>query len=113
MTEIFHGWFKWIWMIASAVLVVLLLRFVGRLLDRIKASYRGSRPCLGSYGRSSAAATTKRKVGVTAPEHMLQERARGSRRQDLRAVLAPRGLPVSLRPLDAGWSYISPFRAGL
>jgi len=37
VTEIFHGWFKWIWMVASAVLVVLLFRFVGRLLDRIKA----------------------------------------------------------------------------
>jgi len=36
-TEIFHGWFKWIWMVASAVLVILLFRFVGRLLDRIKA----------------------------------------------------------------------------
>jgi membrane protein DedA with SNARE-associated domain len=37
VTEIFHGWFKWIWMVASAVLVVLLLRFVDRLLDRIEA----------------------------------------------------------------------------
>jgi membrane protein DedA with SNARE-associated domain len=37
VTEIFHGWFKWIWMVASAVLVVLLLRFVDRLLDRIQA----------------------------------------------------------------------------
>jgi hypothetical protein len=36
VTEIFHGWFKWIWMIASAGLVVLLLRFVDRLLERIK-----------------------------------------------------------------------------
>ena len=36
VTEIFHGWFKWIWMAASAILVVLLLRFVGRLQDRIK-----------------------------------------------------------------------------
>jgi membrane protein DedA with SNARE-associated domain len=37
VTEFFHGWFKWIWMLASAVLVVLLLRLVDRLLDRIKA----------------------------------------------------------------------------
>jgi hypothetical protein len=37
VTEIFDGWFKWIWMVASAVLVVLLLRFVDRLLDRIQA----------------------------------------------------------------------------
>ena len=36
VTEIFHGWFKWIWMVASAVLVFLLFRFLGRLLDRIK-----------------------------------------------------------------------------
>ena len=36
VTEIFHGWFKWIWMVASAGLVVLLLRFVDRLLERIK-----------------------------------------------------------------------------
>jgi len=36
VTEIFHGWFKWIWMIASAGLVVLLLRFVDRLLERMK-----------------------------------------------------------------------------
>ena len=35
-TEIFHGWFQWIWMIASAGLVVLLLGFVDRLLERIK-----------------------------------------------------------------------------
>jgi membrane protein DedA with SNARE-associated domain len=35
--EIFHGWFKWIWMVASAVLVALMLRFVDRLLDRIQA----------------------------------------------------------------------------
>jgi hypothetical protein len=34
VAEIFHGWFKWIWMVASAVLAVLLVRFVGRLLDR-------------------------------------------------------------------------------
>lgn len=37
VSEIFHGWFKWIWMVASAVLVILLLRFVDRLLDRIQA----------------------------------------------------------------------------
>ena len=37
VTEIFHGWFKWIWMAASAILVVLLLRFVGHRQDRIKA----------------------------------------------------------------------------
>ena len=37
VTEIFHGWFKWIWMAASAILVVMLLRFVGRRQDRIKA----------------------------------------------------------------------------
>jgi membrane protein DedA with SNARE-associated domain len=37
VTEIFHGWFKWIWMVASTVLVVLLWRFVDRLLDRIEA----------------------------------------------------------------------------
>jgi membrane protein DedA with SNARE-associated domain len=37
MSEIFHGWFKWIWMIASAGLVLLLLRFVDRRLERIKA----------------------------------------------------------------------------
>jgi len=36
VTEIFHGWFTWIWMIASAGLVVLLLRFVDRLLERMK-----------------------------------------------------------------------------
>lgn len=36
MSEIFHGWFKWIWMIASTGLVVLLLRFVDRLLERMK-----------------------------------------------------------------------------
>ena len=36
VTEIFHGWFRWIWMVASAGLVVLLLRFVDRLLERIK-----------------------------------------------------------------------------
>ena len=36
VTEIFQGWFKWIWMVASAGLVVLLLRFVDRLLARIK-----------------------------------------------------------------------------
>jgi membrane protein DedA with SNARE-associated domain len=36
VTEIFHGWFTWIWMIASAGLVVLLLRFVDRLLERIE-----------------------------------------------------------------------------
>ncbi len=36
VTEIFHGWFKWIWMVASAGLVVLLLRFVDRLLERVK-----------------------------------------------------------------------------
>ena len=36
VTEIFHGGFKWIWMAASAILVALLLRFVGRLQDRIK-----------------------------------------------------------------------------
>jgi len=35
-SKIFHGWFKWIWMGASAALVVLLLRFVDRLVDRIK-----------------------------------------------------------------------------
>ncbi len=35
-SEIFHGWFKWIWMISSAGLVVLLLRFVDRWLERIK-----------------------------------------------------------------------------
>jgi membrane protein DedA with SNARE-associated domain len=37
VTEIFPGWFKWIWIVGSAVLVVLLLRFVDRLLDRIQA----------------------------------------------------------------------------
>jgi membrane protein DedA with SNARE-associated domain len=37
VTEIFPGWFKWIWMAASTILVVLLLRFVGRLENRIKA----------------------------------------------------------------------------
>ncbi len=36
VTEIFHGWFKWIWMVASAGLVVLLLRLVDRRLERIK-----------------------------------------------------------------------------
>jgi len=36
VTEIFQGWFKCIWMVASAGLVVLLLRFVDRLLERIK-----------------------------------------------------------------------------
>lgn len=36
VTEIFHGWFKWIWMVASAGLIVLSLRFVDRLLKRIK-----------------------------------------------------------------------------
>ncbi len=36
VTEIFHGWFKRIWMVASAGLVLLLLRFVDRLLERIK-----------------------------------------------------------------------------
>jgi len=36
VAEIFHGWFKWIWMVASAGLVVLLLRFADRLLERIK-----------------------------------------------------------------------------
>ena len=36
VTEIFQGWFKWIWMVASAGLVVLLLRFVDRLLERIE-----------------------------------------------------------------------------
>ena len=36
VAEIFHGWFKWIWMVASVGLVVLLLRFVDRLLERIK-----------------------------------------------------------------------------
>ena len=35
VTEIFQGWFKWIWMVASAGLIVLLLRFVDRLLERI------------------------------------------------------------------------------
>jgi hypothetical protein len=30
------GWFRWIWMVASAGLVVLLLRFIDRLLERIK-----------------------------------------------------------------------------
>lgn len=35
VTENFQGWFKWIWMVASAGLVVLLLRFVDRLLARI------------------------------------------------------------------------------
>jgi membrane-associated protein len=38
VTELFHGWFKWIWMVASAGLVVLLLRFVDSLLERIKTS---------------------------------------------------------------------------
>jgi membrane protein DedA with SNARE-associated domain len=37
VTEIFHGWFKWIWMVASAGLVVLSLRFVDRVLERIRA----------------------------------------------------------------------------
>jgi membrane-associated protein len=37
VTETFHGWFKWIWMVASAVLVALMLRFVDRLLNRIQA----------------------------------------------------------------------------
>lgn len=36
MSEIFHGWFKWIWVIASAGLVLLLLRFVDRWLERIE-----------------------------------------------------------------------------
>ena len=39
--EIFHGWFKWIWMISSAGVVLLLLRFVDRLLERI--GIRGTR----------------------------------------------------------------------
>ena len=37
VTEIFHGWFKWIWLVVSAGLVVLSLRFVDRALERIKA----------------------------------------------------------------------------
>jgi len=35
-SEIFHGWFKWVWMGASAALIALLLRFVNRLADRIE-----------------------------------------------------------------------------
>ncbi len=34
--EIFHGWFRWIWMISSAGVVILLLRLVDRLLARIE-----------------------------------------------------------------------------
>ena len=37
VTEVFHGWFKWVWMIASAGLVMSLLHFVDRLLERIEA----------------------------------------------------------------------------
>lgn len=37
VTEAFHGWFKWVWMIASAGLVMSLLHFVDRLLERIEA----------------------------------------------------------------------------
>lgn len=36
VNEIFHGWFKWVWMVASVGLVVLLLRFADRLLEQIK-----------------------------------------------------------------------------
>ena len=36
VTEIFRGWFTWIWMVASVGVVMLLLRFVDRLLDRIQ-----------------------------------------------------------------------------
>jgi membrane protein DedA with SNARE-associated domain len=36
MSEIFHGWFKWVWIISSAGLVLLLLRFIGYRLGRIK-----------------------------------------------------------------------------
>lgn len=36
MSEIFHGWLKWIWMIASAGLALLLLRFVDHPLERIE-----------------------------------------------------------------------------
>jgi membrane-associated protein len=35
-SEIFHGWFKWVWIGASVGLVVVLLRFFDRLVDRIK-----------------------------------------------------------------------------
>lgn len=37
VAEIFHGWFKWIWLVVSAGLVALSLRFVDRVLERIKA----------------------------------------------------------------------------
>ncbi len=36
VTALFQGWIQWLWMLASAVIVILLVRFVERLLERLE-----------------------------------------------------------------------------